>query len=49
SSIKLGADRFEFSLPSHKADHFFEGDHVPVIEKGGVTNPVHHFQKYLTS
>jgi hypothetical protein len=50
SSVVLSNDQYEFDLPSHKADHFFEGN--PIIVKSQQycdIDPVRLFSKYLSS
>ena len=50
STVLLKDDQYEFDLPSHKADRFFEGNRI--IVKGQQycdINPVRVFAKYLSS
>ena len=50
SSVSLKEDQYEFLLPSHKTDPFFEGNHIIVKKKQyNDINPLLHFQKYLSS
>jgi len=47
-STILTNDHYEFQLPSHKADRFFEGNHI-LIKKDQFSNlnPLAHFKNYL--
>jgi hypothetical protein len=50
SSVKLSENHYEFFLPSHKADRFFEGNHILVKKQQFCDlNPLSVFQKYLNS
>ena len=50
SSVNTTDDQYEFHLPSHKADPFFEGNHV-IIKTHQYCNidPLSHFKSYLAS
>ena len=50
SSVKLTNDQFEFHLPSHKADPFFEGNHI-IVKRQQYCNidPLSFFHTYLHS
>jgi hypothetical protein len=50
SSVTISADQYEFFLPSHKADPFFEGNHV-IVKKQQYNdiNPLSVFAAYLHS
>ena len=50
SSVIVSDDQYEFFLPSHKADPFFEGNHIIVKKQqyDGI-NPLSIFTKYLHS
>lgn len=50
SSVALNDDQYEFDLPSHKADRFFEGNRI-IIKKQQYNNinPLIHFKAYLSS
>jgi len=43
------ADTYEFHLPAHKADQFFEGNRIIVWAEQFQHNPLTHFKSYLTS
>ena len=50
SSVIMSESQYEFHLPYHKADRFFDGNHVIVrSEQFSHINPLSHFQKYLAS
>lgn len=50
SSVILSDSQYEFHLPYHKADHFFDGNHVIVhSEQFSHINPLSHFRTYLAS
>jgi hypothetical protein len=50
SSVLLSPDQYEFHLPSHKADPFFEGNHVIVKSSQYCDiNPLEFFISYLSS
>jgi hypothetical protein len=50
SSAIISDDQYEFHLPSHKADRFFEGNRI-IIKKAQFCNlnPLNIFRDYLTS
>jgi hypothetical protein len=50
TSVVLSADQYQFHLPSHKADRFFEGNLIIVKKQqyDGI-NPLSFFTSYLTS
>lgn len=50
ASVAFNDDQYEFHLPSHKADRFFEGNRI-IIKKQQFCdiNPLHFFKKYLSS
>jgi hypothetical protein len=50
SSVVLSDDQYEFQLPSHKADQFFEGNQI-IIKKNQYCNlnPLNYFSCYLAS
>ena len=50
SSVKLTDDQFEFHLPSHKADPFFERNHI-IVKRQQYCNidPLSFFRTYLHS
>ena len=50
STVVLSNDQYEFDLPSHKADRFFEGNRIIVKRRQYCDiNPVQLFSKYLSS
>ena len=50
SSVIISNDQYEFHLPSHKADPFFEGNHVVVKAKQFCDiNPLTIFAAYIAS
>ena len=50
SSVQVSADQYEFLLPAHKADPFFEGNHI-IIKKVpySAIDPLSIFRDYLNS
>lgn len=49
SSVLISNDTFQFFLPSHKADRFFEGNTVIVHKNGTHVCPFSIFKMYLAS
>ena len=50
SLVVITEDQYEFHLPSHKADYFFEGNHIIVKKQQYCDlNPLSIFYTYLTS
>jgi len=49
SSVLVRTDLYEYFLPHHKADPFFEGNRIIVRRDQYRHNPLHHFLAYLTS
>ncbi|KAF8805585.1 hypothetical protein BYT27DRAFT_7224774 [Phlegmacium glaucopus] len=50
SSVHLTPEFYKFQLPSHKADHFFKGNHIIVTkDQFPPINPLFFFQCYLIS
>jgi hypothetical protein len=50
SSVIIVDDQYEFHLPSHKADRFFEGNRIIIKkEQYGDLNPLAFFRNYLSS
>ena len=47
--MRLHQDSYEFHLPHHKADPFFEGNRIIVRRDQFQHNPLHHFTTYLSS
>ena len=48
-SVIVSDDAYEFHLPAHKADRFFEGNRIIVRAEQFQHNPLTHFKSYLTS
>jgi hypothetical protein len=48
TSVALNDKFYEFHLPHHKADRYFEGNRVIVRAEQFRHNPLFHFTKYLT-
>jgi hypothetical protein len=50
SSVVTSSSQYEFHLPYHKADRFFEGNHV-IVRREQFTHldPLFHFHSYLAS
>jgi len=48
-SIHCTDELYDFCLPHHKADHFFEGNLVIVCKHQFCHNPLFHFSRYLAS
>ncbi|KAL1701186.1 hypothetical protein EV121DRAFT_173824, partial [Schizophyllum commune] len=49
SSVRVREHAFEFFLPGHKADRFFEGNHVVIPQMATGDDPLAPFQRYLAS
>ena len=51
SSVVITPDQYEFHLPCHKADRFFEGNHIIIKQRQfcSVIHPLSTFQTYLRS
>jgi hypothetical protein len=50
SSVSITSSQYEFHLPSHKADRFFEGNHIIVRNDQFLQiKPLTHFKTYLTN
>jgi hypothetical protein len=49
NTVNVQDDRYEFLLPGHKADRFFEGNRIIIPALRFNHNPLHHFQQYITS
>jgi len=47
SSVHTNSDLYEFHLPHHKADRYFEGNRIIVRAQQFRHNPLFHFKKYL--
>ncbi|KAJ3504142.1 hypothetical protein NLJ89_g8093 [Agrocybe chaxingu] len=48
-SVKVSDTQYEFFLPGHKADRFFEGNRIIIMANRFGHQPLHHFSKYLKS
>jgi hypothetical protein len=49
SSVLVHDDSYEYLLPHHKADPFFEGNRIIVRKEQYQHNPLEHFRAYLAS
>jgi hypothetical protein len=49
SSVTINPDQYEFFMPGHKADRYFEGNRIIVRKEQFRHNPLHHFQTYISS
>jgi hypothetical protein len=49
STVQVNTKFYEFHLPHHKADRYFEGNRIIVTAKQFCHNPLTHFTSYLTS
>ena len=49
NTVSIQPDRYEFLLPGHKADRFFEGNKIIIPALRFSHRPLHHFQHYITS
>ena len=49
SSVQVTEKLYEFHLPHHKADRYFEGNRVIVMANQFHHNPLKHFKHYLAS
>jgi len=49
SSVKITDEHYEFHLPAHKADRYFEGNRIIVRAKQFRHNPLTHFRTYMAS
>lgn len=49
ASVKVSDSQYEFHLPAHKADKFFEGNRIVVRAQQYRHNPLEHFSSYLES
>jgi hypothetical protein len=47
TSVNISADLYSFMLPAHKADPFFEGNHIVIRARQVRLNPLVHFRAYL--
>ncbi|KAH9897713.1 hypothetical protein C8Q73DRAFT_682283 [Cubamyces lactineus] len=48
ATVKVNENGYEYSLPAHKADPFFEGNRVLVRRSASSPNPLAAFEAYLT-
>jgi hypothetical protein len=48
-SVHVSLEHYEFHLPHHKADKYFEGNRVIIRKQQFLHNPLLHFTKYLSS
>ena len=50
NTVRIQDDLYEFLLPGHKADQFFEGNKIIISASTRFKlNPLHHFARYLDS
>jgi hypothetical protein len=49
NTVKLQDTIYEFTLPGHKADRFFEGNRIIIPARRFTLHPLRHFSQYLTS
>ena len=49
STVRLQDTLYEFMLPGHKADRFFEGNKIIIPAQRFTLHPLRHFSSYLTS
>jgi hypothetical protein len=49
NTVTVLRDRYEFLLPGHKADRFFEGNRIIIPANCFRLHPLHHFSQYLVS
>ena len=49
ASVIIHEDFYKFLLPHHKADHYFEGNHVIMHKDQFQHDPLFHFHAYLDS
>ena len=49
STVGLQDTLYEFTLPGHKADRFFEGNRIMIPAQRFTLRPLHHFSRYLSS
>jgi len=48
-TVVVSQDEYEYELPTHKADHYFEGNKVLCRRSHDIPDPVRHFHAYLQS
>jgi hypothetical protein len=49
NTVVMRQDRYEFLLPGHKADRFFEGNKIIIPALRFNHRPLHHFEHYIKS
>ncbi|TFY81467.1 hypothetical protein EWM64_g2542 [Hericium alpestre] len=49
ASVCIDTSTFHYVLPTHKADHFFEGSTIVIAQRPGDLDPYRIFTAYLTS
>ena len=49
NTVHIHDNLYEFLLPGHKVDHFYEGNRIIVPAHRFQHHPLHHFQSYITS
>jgi hypothetical protein len=48
-TVLITDSQYEFFVPGHKADRFFEGNRIVILAERFGHHPLHHFQRYLDS
>lgn len=49
NTVSVQNDRYEFTLPGHKADRFFEGNRIIIPALRFTLSPLRHFSRYINS
>jgi hypothetical protein len=49
NTVVISDSQYEFFLPGHKADRFFEGNRIIILAQRFGHQPLHHFSQYLES
>lgn len=48
-TVHISNTQYEFTLPGHKADRFFEGNRIVILASRFTHSPLQHFSKYISS
>jgi hypothetical protein len=48
-TVHISDNQYEFTLPGHKADRFFEGNRIIILAKRFNHSPLLHFSNYISS
>jgi hypothetical protein len=48
-TVHISETQYEFTLPGHKADRFFEGNRIIILAQRFTHSPLLHFSNYLSS